>query len=192
MKERALNLLASAGLVLYPLVIYFGIKNDSLRWASLVVLLIVTPAIFLRLRRHSAKQLTAFAWLPLLTVTLLGIGGLLNRSGLVLATPVIINAVLCTVFSATLRTDMPMIERFARLQDPELSADKVTWCRDWTIAWCLFFVVNATTAGLLALFAPLAWWTLYNSLIAYVLIGLLFGIERTWRWFRFERPSDAT
>lgn len=190
MKERALNLLASVGLVLYPLVIYFGIKNGNLRWASLGVLLIVTPALLLRMRRRSMSELTAFAWIPLLTISVLGVGGLLNRSGVVLATPVIVNAVLFFAFSASLWTKMPMIERFARLQEPDLSDAKIAWCRSWTIAWCAFFVVNAVTAGLLARFAPLQAWTLYNSLIAYMLIGLLFGIERVWRWFKFERISS--
>src|SRR6185436_7648546 len=52
--------------------------------------------------------------------------------------------------------------------------------------WCLFFALNGSTALLLALAAPLAWWTLYNGLIAYLLIGALFATEWILRRRRFR------
>jgi uncharacterized membrane protein len=46
-----------------------------------------------------------------------------------------------------------------------------------TLAWCGFFLVNGTIAAWTALAAPLAWWTLYNGLLSYLLIAALFGAE---------------
>ena len=51
------------------------------------------------------------------------------------------------------------------------------YTRRVTQAWCLFFLFNALTAAGLALWAPLAWWTLYTGVIAYGLMGLLFAGE---------------
>ena len=90
------------------------------------------------------------------------------------------------VFGVTLRRGaMPMIERFARLQDPELTADKQQWCRLWTWIWCSFFVVNASAAGVLAALAPMAWWVAWTTTISYALMGVLFGGEWLLRRRRF-------
>jgi uncharacterized membrane protein len=57
----------------------------------------------------------------------------------------------------------------------------------WTWIWCGFFLLNAGTAAALAVFAPLEWWTLYNGLIAYGLIGLMFAVELVLRHLKFGR-----
>ena len=46
----------------------------------------------------------------------------------------------------------------------------------------------ALVAAGLALWAPLAWWTLYNGLIAYLLMGLLFAAE----WLVRQRVRGRT
>jgi uncharacterized membrane protein len=189
MPKRLLQLVASAALVFYPVAIYFGLRYDSLRWATLIVLALLAPAVYFRFKDESGSNLATFAWIPLLTATLLAVGALLDDSKYVFATPVVINAILLVGFGATLWTETPMIERFARLQTDELNQEQRKWCRLWTILWCCFFVINALIAAILALRAPMEWWALYNSLISYMLIGLLFAIERTLRWFRFEKGS---
>jgi uncharacterized membrane protein len=58
-----------------------------------------------------------------------------------------------------------------------------------TFAWCAFFIGNGAIALYTAMFASFASWTLYNGLIAYLLIGAMFGGElltrrrvlRSWR-----------
>jgi uncharacterized membrane protein len=71
-----------------------------------------------------------------------------------------------------------MIERFARLSEPELSPAGVRYTRHVTQVWCAFFVVNGAIAAYTAAFASREAWALYNGLIAYVLMGVLFGGER--------------
>ena len=73
-----------------------------------------------------------------------------------LATPVLINAGLFITFAGSLRTDTPLIERFARMQVSDLSAEELRYCRSVTQVWSAFFVLNGGTALALALFAPLA------------------------------------
>ena len=43
----------------------------------------------------------------------------------------------------------------------------------------------------LALFAPLAWWSLYTGLVAYFLMGLLFTVEFVVRKATFRRFGDS-
>jgi uncharacterized membrane protein len=83
-----------------------------------------------------------------------------------------------------------MIERFARMTDPDLRPEEVRWCRAWTVAWSAFFVVNGAVAAALALFAPLRWWTLHTSVLGYVAMGLLLGGEWIARKVRFRRFGD--
>jgi uncharacterized membrane protein len=53
------------------------------------------------------------------------------------------------------------------------------------VIWCVFFVLNGTTAGLLGWWAPLEWWTIYTGLISYILSGVLLGTEWILRRRRF-------
>ena len=70
-----------------------------------------------------------------------------------------------------------MIERVARLREPALPTAAVSYTRKVTIAWCVFFLLNGAIALYTALWASLEAWTLYNGFIAYLLIGLMFGVE---------------
>mgnify|MGYP000157911794 CR=1 FL=1 len=42
-----------------------------------------------------------------------------------------------------------------RLSHADLRPEEVRWCRSWTVVWCVFFALNATTAAALAAYAPL-------------------------------------
>ena len=72
---------------------------------------------------------------------------------------------------------MPIIERLARLQEPDLPPEGVRYTRKVTWAWCGFFIVNGGIAAWTALYADLAAWTLYNGCISYLLMGLMFAVE---------------
>ena len=91
--------------------------------------------------------------------------------------PVLLSLFLLAVFGLSLLRGQPLIERLARLREPELPPRAVRYTRRVTQVWCLFFLGNALTAAGLALWAPLAWWTLYTGVIAYGLMGLLFAGE---------------
>jgi hypothetical protein len=56
--------------------------------------------------------------------------------------------------------------------------------------WCTFFTFNGLVAAALALWATLYWWTLYNGLIAYILMGMLFAAEYIPRKLRFGKLGD--
>jgi uncharacterized membrane protein len=91
--------------------------------------------------------------------------------------PVLVNGVLLFVFSASLVRPPSVIERLARLTEPHLPAEGVAYTRKVTQVWCGFFVLNGGIALATALWASHELWALYNGLIAYLLMGVLFGVE---------------
>ena len=80
------------------------------------------------------------------------------------------------VFASSLWQPQTIIERLARLQEPELPQSGIDYTRKVTKVWCLFFVINGSIA-LYTCFQPLEIWTLYNGLLSYVFAGLLFAGE---------------
>jgi uncharacterized membrane protein len=91
--------------------------------------------------------------------------------------PVLVNAVMLGVFGYSLLSPPTVVERFARLREPELSPAGVAYTRRVTQVWCVFFIVNGSIALATALWASPKVWSLYNGLIAYLMMGVLFGSE---------------
>ena len=91
--------------------------------------------------------------------------------------PALINAVMLAVFAASLAFPPSAVERVARLTEPDLPPAGVAYTRRVTQVWCGFFVFNGTLALVTALWMSDRAWALYNGLIAYGLIGVLFGVE---------------
>jgi uncharacterized membrane protein len=104
--------------------------------------------------------------------------------------PVLVNTVFFSAFAYSLISPPTMIERFARIYEPNLPARAISYTRRVTQVWCIFFVANGAIALMTALWASPATWTLYNGLIAYVLMGLLFAGEYTVRW-HFKRQLNV-
>ena len=86
-------------------------------------------------------------------------------------------AMLLVLFGLSLKFGPPLVERLARLQEPELPEHAVRYTRQVTAVWAGFFLANGLVVTALTLWAPLSWWTLYTGLIAYALMGLLFAAE---------------
>ena len=91
--------------------------------------------------------------------------------------PVIVNATLLGVFFYSLIVPPTAIERIARKRDRFLPAQAIGYTRRVTQVWCVFFALNGAIALYTALYESSALWSLYNGLLAYVLIGLLFAGE---------------
>lgn len=159
-----------AGLA-YPFVVYLGLEHLSPRLFAVLL-----GALWLA-RLLSGKQTPlnrTLAVIALLFCLLLGLAG---EPALLRWYPVLISLALLGLFAGSLMSGMPIIERLARLSEPELPAAAVRYTRQVTWVWVGYFIINASIAGGLARWAPLSWWTLYTGLIAYLLMGLLFAGE---------------
>jgi uncharacterized membrane protein len=156
---------------LYPLALWLGQGRVEPRWLAL---LLVAAA----LARLPSLKLNRTARWSALGALALATGAVLSNALLPLKLyPVLVNATLLAAFGYTLAAPPSMIERLARLREPDLPAHAVAYTRQVTIVWCAFFCVNGALALATALWASQALWSLYNGVIAYLLMGLLFGAE---------------
>lgn len=175
----------------YPLLVYVGVSRWSPRTLGLVLLAALLPGLVSKLRTADRAHLWPVLRVPLSIFALVGLGAALDEPRFFYALPVLVNLMLLANFAATLRGPVSMIERFARMQEPELPPGGEAYCRKVTIVWCWFFVANAAASAALALWAPVAWWSLYVGGIAYLLIGVMFTVEYIVRKATFRRFSDA-
>lgn len=171
--------------VSYPIAVYVGLTHFSARGLGLLLGGLLLPGLLYRLRAARREDWLVVLRLPLSIVTLLALTAVFDDRRFVFALPVLINLALLVQFAGSLR-GTPLVERFARMQQPTLSAAQVAYCRRVTQVWCVFFVFNGLTSALLARFAALSVWSLYNGLVAYLLMGLLGATEYVIRKFRFR------
>jgi uncharacterized membrane protein len=148
-------------------VLVFALHGHVGSWPLLVV-----GAGLLAWRMPQVRYLAVVAGCVLVAIGLLGRAELGMR-----AYPVAVNAIMLAVFFTSLWRGMPIVERLARLREPDLPPEGVRYTRRVTWAWCGFFVVNGSIAAWTAVHANLATWTLYNGVISYGLIALMFSGE---------------
>ncbi|NWD50953.1 hypothetical protein [Pseudomonas gingeri] len=159
-----------AGL-LYPFAVYFGMEHFA-PWQFGLLL----GSLWLA-RALSGERKPGSLWMALCAMAFCGLLALLNNPSLLRWYPVLISGFMLGLFGLSLKFGPPVAERLARLSEPELPEVAIRYTRRVTQVWSLFFLCNGLLAAALTLWAPLSWWTLYNGLIAYGLMGLLFAIE---------------
>lgn len=124
-------------------------------------------------------------------VALLGVAALLLRSSeSPLYYPVLVNALFLLAFAASLFQQQTLVERLARRLDPGLPPEGVRYTRKVTLAWCVFFAVNGFVAWWTTT-QSMTVWALYNGLIAYVAMGVMFGGEWLIRQRVMRRSSSV-
>lgn len=98
--------------------------------------------------------------------------------------PVVMSLAMALVFGMTLFYPPSMIEQFARLSTPDLDAAGVVYTRKVTAVWSLFCLLSAFLSFMTVILDNLELWTLYNGCLSYILMGLLFAGEYTYRKYR--------
>lgn len=157
---------------LYPAAVYFGIQHVEPRLiAALLAGLLIIRLLFVAGTGSWSRPLIwaglAYAAFAVWSNQLIALRFY----------PVVVNVGMLLLFGASLIYPPSLIERLARLQTPDLPPQGVSYTRRVTQVWCGFFVVNGSIALVTALWSSFEVWSLYNGLIAYLLMGLLFGAE---------------
>jgi uncharacterized membrane protein len=168
----------------YPLVILCAWHWDTPRYIGCVLFVLLwlqrwtgTGAVAASLRR-----LTPVDWCVAGVLSCASAAIVLTNSELLLRLyPSLVNLGLLVVFGATLLRGPSMVEKFARLRNPDPIPQVVRYTRRVTQIWCVFFTLNSV----FSVYTALCWrreaWSLYNGALAYGLIGVLLVGEIAWR-----------
>lgn len=169
-------LLTGILLLAWPFIIWFGLAHNSLQG----LLPLMALMLFLRFRqtRRRAGALSVVTQIVAVAgMTLCIASYLLKTHQLLLFYPVVVNSVMLAVFGGSLWSRMPIIERLARLREPDLPERAVRYTRRVTQIWCAFFIINGGIALFTALYGDLSLWTAWNGMISYLLMGTLMAGE---------------
>jgi uncharacterized membrane protein len=160
--------------LLYPLIAIATVRTVGPGAAVAVVILLLGARLLLPVSRGVPLSLS-LALLPVLIAV--AVIASFDRPLSVRLYPVFMNAAMLAAFLATLWKPPSMIERFARVFEPDLPESGVRYTRKVTCVWAGFFVLNGAVA-LWSVMQP-GWsaWVIYNGFIAYVAAGLLFAGE---------------
>jgi uncharacterized membrane protein len=161
----------------YPAVAHFGKPVTALALlAALVTYLLASAWIHNPLR-----------WLPPLVVAVAVYWTAPPAAWLLFLPPILINLALAWLFGRTLvHGRVPLISRFALMEQATLSDEVAAYTRMLTWVWTLLFVVAAAISLALALSGHHDAWSLFTNLINYLLVGALFLGEFVYRRLRFR------
>ena len=180
---RELQLLASAGFIAYPFVVYLLLERMP------ALLLIGVLGILIAARLATMRQLNRrqrrFALTGVGTFCAVAWAG--SELHLVKLYPVLVSVAGAAYGTWTLARPPSAVERIARAASPQEPFDqrKIVYTRRVTWMWVCFLIANGAVAAYSAVAASTGFWALYNGFISYLLIGALFGGEHLFRcWYR--------
>ena len=183
----------------YPILVFTLLVVFKVETKILSLFIVALAAAFFLSATGSRKtgntEKSALDWKPLLSSVLFLAAGLFcfitGKEFFLKLYSVVINITLLVVFGSTLFLKPNIIFRFATLADKSIKGSSYEnqvkiYCRNVTIVWCAFFVLNGT-AAVVTTFADKLFglspenarrvWAVYNGGISYALMGTLFVVE---------------
>ncbi|MGR9115351.1 MAG: hypothetical protein ACU85E_06260 [Gammaproteobacteria bacterium] len=176
----AKSVLVTCLFLAYPYLVYRGMES-GLVWLA--------PAIFsgiYLLQAVSARRVKIKIYKASVAIGLL-LGAYYLQTFTAKVMPVLIQLMLLFFFGRTLLKGKgpSLIESFVRLEFPEFPPGVSEYCRRLTLMWTGFFAFNAVMCVVLAVWGTDFWWTLFNGVFIYLMIGVLMIGEYIYRHFRF-------
>ena len=165
----------AAVFVAYPFIVYFGLDHFDPRTiaAILIGLAIIRLIVTSRVKTWVISP-SQTKWIAATLVIICCLVIFFNTSDYLKFYPLLVNISMFIVFFTSLLNPPTVIERIARIKSPELPVEGVRYTRNVTIVWCLFFFINGAMALYTSLASDVAFWAIYNGLISYVIMGILF------------------
>ena len=174
LRGRSLRLAVGLVALAYPFLVYFGLRLASPAALGVVLLTVLALRLVVdrqdNARRSFAPAFWVAAAVALLLVVLSPLAGLQSY-------PILLSLGFAGLFAHSLWQPPTMIERIARLREPNLPPSAVVYTRKVTAVWLGFFLANAAISAATAIGGSLELWTLYNGFISYVIMGVLFVSE---------------
>jgi uncharacterized membrane protein len=180
-----LGILSTLFLLASPFVLYWTLTHhDVAAAAAMLIGWVVVRTVPILLTAKPEQRRVALL-LPLIALGFALLGWLLDDGVWLLVLPSATQATFALTFLRSL-SGTPLIEHFARMVKPELTAGERAHCRTWTKVWAIYLLVLAGIGLVLAAAASLRVWTLYVGVLNYVLIGALFAVEYVVRKISFR------
>ncbi len=180
---RTLGAVAILVLLLYPLLVYFGGRWLEPRYLGLLLAGVYGVRLLSKAQNPRAR-LAICAAITLVFAVL----WFWNDERLLKLWPALINALMACYFSYTLYCPPTLPARMASREFNDGLPPLVEfYTRRVTQVWIVFFIANGALAVYTALYGSRELWALYNGLIAYGLMGLLFALEYLYRTLIFKK-----
>lgn len=153
-----------------------AIKSGYSMWFALIVIALGLFRMIKTLKNPKQSKVLSIKQQYFLSVMIMAVGviALFFQSNPIFQVyPIIVSSVFLTVFASSLLAEKSMIEVFASHREKNISTEKKRYLRNLTKVWCGFFVGNI-------ILSAYSWhlgvdaWLLYNGVISYILMGLLF------------------
>ena len=184
-----LKIILIAIILIYPFLIFFGIKFLSIKYLGLLIILMFS--LRLLILKNSVDKV--WIYITILGIILVLFSMFVNNIIVMLLYPMFISCILCITFAYSLFQDKSIITKIAiKMSNTDLPAFALTYTWYVTLAWCMFFVVNASISLATVIYGAMDVWSIYNGFISYILIGIFMSIEIIVRFLvrrHFEKLS---
>lgn len=169
--------LSVAGGMAYPAFVYFSLDKAPpfLMIGAGLCLIALRLCGILRSSHEKHPQ----PWIGLFLLTALALVGLslIEPHMAVKSYPVLINFCVGALFGLSLVWPPSMVERFARIAEPDLPPEGQRYTHKVTQVWTLFLFANTAISAITVFYGSDKQWALWNGLISYLLMGTLFAGE---------------
>jgi uncharacterized membrane protein len=173
---------------LYPLIVVIGMNTIGIRLTALIILLFLGRRIIgLVIANKEGTRIVLYQVIAMAVIV--GLAGASKSAFALRAAPFMISLTFITTFGMSLKTT-PIIERFARLQDPTLSEAEARYCRKLTIAWMFVLFANSVLVLCAAFVENALLWSILVGPASYALLGSPFVVEYPYRKWRFRKFND--
>ena len=170
--------------VLYPVIVYCGYRYWGLSPRRLSLMLLALAFYhFLNFTRSKSQEERGRTGIFVVLILVCALVAFCADNILfVKFYPVLVNLSLLSFFGFTLWRPPSFAFRMASLHDKSLENSPSfksveRYCRNVTVGWCIFFIVNGSIATFTVFVGSDKIWSLYNGLFSYILIGLFFMVE---------------
>lgn len=175
--------------VLYPVIVLVGMTYFDIRFTAAVLFLLLGRRIILMIVQNREGTRIVLYHIVVMAA-IIGVAGIIQSPVALRIAPFMVSLSVITLFAGSLRTT-PIIERFARLQKPDLPKEEIDYCRKLTKVWILFLAANSSLVLGAAFIKNNLLWTIVVGPISYSLLGLVFVVEYPYRKWRFQDFSKS-
>jgi uncharacterized membrane protein len=169
------NIAFAAVILAYPVIVYFGLGHFEARLIAIALIAAAVARFLIVRRRDGFMARLPQGNLVIAALLLVGVSAMASNSPVLLQYyPVCINVLMFAAFVISLIRPPSIIEQIARIKTPDLPEAGVIYTRKVTMVWCGFFALNGAMALYTVLDTTMGFWAIYNGVISYSLMGVLF------------------